>query len=101
MASTNLGFAGAGPMFARFGDAGSIPAEPFKFISKFRLVSKYKMDVPRVLQIQLIDYLVFIEIYPIPSSSDDSSGVPHWRQRIAPQSPQVRGSLTSTAQRGQ
>src|SRR5258708_12414018 len=40
-------------------------------------------------------------IYPIPSSSEDSSGVPHRRQITAEQSPQVRGSLTSTAQTGQ
>src|SRR5258708_30737744 len=40
-------------------------------------------------------------IYPIPSSSEDSSGVPHRRQITAEQSPQVRGSLTSTDQNGQ
>src|SRR6478672_8908402 len=40
-------------------------------------------------------------IYPIPSSSGDSSGVPHLRQITAEQSPQVRGSVTSSAQLGQ
>src|SRR5258708_39241082 len=40
-------------------------------------------------------------IYPIPSSSEDSSGVPHRRQITAGQSPQVRGSLTFPAQTGQ
>ncbi|HKB97639.1 MAG TPA: hypothetical protein VKD23_02510, partial [Terriglobales bacterium] len=40
-------------------------------------------------------------IYPIPSSSEDSSGVPQWRQITAEQSPQISGSLTSTAQTGQ
>jgi len=37
----------------------------------------------------------------MPSSSDDSSGVPQRRQMTAEQSPQVSGSLTSTAQTGQ
>jgi hypothetical protein len=41
------------------------------------------------------------ELHPIPSSSEDSSGVPQRRQITAEQSPQVRGSLTSTAQIGQ
>jgi hypothetical protein len=41
------------------------------------------------------------QLYPIPSSSGDSSGVPQRRQMTAEQSPQVRGSLTSTAQTGQ
>jgi hypothetical protein len=40
-------------------------------------------------------------IYPIPSSSEDSSGVPQRRQIIEEQSPQVRGSFTSLAQFGQ
>src|SRR5579864_5942194 len=40
-------------------------------------------------------------IYPIPSSSGDSSGVPHLRQMTAEQSPQVSGSVTSSAQFGQ
>src|SRR5580704_18683813 len=39
--------------------------------------------------------------YPIPSSSGDSSGVPQRRQMTAEQSPQVRGSVTSWAHRGQ
>lgn len=39
--------------------------------------------------------------YPIPSSSDDSRGVPHRRHMTAAQSPQLRGSLTSSAQVGQ
>ncbi|HKV78294.1 MAG TPA: hypothetical protein VJP02_09155, partial [Candidatus Sulfotelmatobacter sp.] len=39
--------------------------------------------------------------YPIPSSSGDSSGVPQRRQITAEQSPQVRGSVTSSAQFGQ
>ncbi len=39
--------------------------------------------------------------YPIPSSSEDSSGVPHRRQITDEQSPQVRGSFTSCAQFGQ
>ena len=39
--------------------------------------------------------------YPIPSSSEDSSGVPQRRQITAEQSPQVRGSVTSCAQFGQ
>src|SRR3974390_182591 len=33
-------------------------------------------------------------IYPIPSSSGDSRGVPHFRQMTAEQSPQVSGSVT-------
>jgi hypothetical protein len=37
----------------------------------------------------------------MPSSSEDSSGVPHRRQMTAEQSPQVSGSVTSTAQIGQ
>jgi hypothetical protein len=37
----------------------------------------------------------------MPSSSEDSSGVPQRRQMTAEQSPQVNGSLTSTAQTGQ
>src|SRR5271154_4483005 len=40
-------------------------------------------------------------IYPIPNSSDDSRGVPQRRQMIEEQSPQVSGSLTSSAQFGQ
>src|ERR1700681_720216 len=40
-------------------------------------------------------------IYPIPSSSGDSSGVPQRRQITAEQSPQVRGSMTSWLHRGQ
>src|SRR5215472_9164424 len=40
-------------------------------------------------------------IYPIPSSSGDSSGVPQRRQITAAQSPQVSGSVTSSAQFGQ
>ncbi|HTS06572.1 MAG TPA: hypothetical protein VMP68_13385 [Candidatus Eisenbacteria bacterium] len=40
-------------------------------------------------------------IYPIPSSSGDSSGVPHLRQMTAEQSPHVSGSVTSSAQLGQ
>jgi len=40
-------------------------------------------------------------IYPIPSSSGDSSGVPQRLQITAEQSPQVSGSLTSCAQFGQ
>src|ERR1700730_14675605 len=39
-------------------------------------------------------------LHPIPSSSEDSSGVPQRRQITAEQSPQVSGSLTSTAQTG-
>src|ERR1051325_2114511 len=39
--------------------------------------------------------------YPIPNSSGDSSGVPQRRQITAEQSPQVRGSVTSCAHRGQ
>ncbi|MGD0791822.1 MAG: hypothetical protein ABR920_08635 [Terriglobales bacterium] len=41
------------------------------------------------------------QIHPMPSSSEDSSGVPQRRQMTAEQSPQVSGSLTSTAQTGQ
>ncbi|MGA8540660.1 MAG: hypothetical protein WB566_14250 [Terriglobales bacterium] len=37
----------------------------------------------------------------MPSSSGDSSGVPQRRQMTAEQSPQVNGSLTSTAHTGQ
>jgi hypothetical protein len=37
----------------------------------------------------------------MPNSSEDSSGVPQRRQMTAEQSPQVSGSLTSTAQIGQ
>jgi hypothetical protein len=40
-------------------------------------------------------------VYPIPSSSGDSSGVPQRRQITAEQSPQVRGSVTSWLHRGQ
>jgi len=40
-------------------------------------------------------------IYPIPSSSDDSSAVPQRRQITEEQSPQVSGSVTSSAQLGQ
>ena len=39
--------------------------------------------------------------YPIPSSSEDSRGVPQVRQITAEQSPQVSGSVTSLAQFGQ
>src|SRR5882672_2330151 len=39
--------------------------------------------------------------YPIPSSSEDSSGVPQRRQITDEQSPQVKGSATSAAQTGQ
>src|SRR5438445_11268521 len=39
--------------------------------------------------------------YPIPSSSDDSNGVPQRRQMTAEQSPQVSGSETSSPQVGQ
>jgi len=39
--------------------------------------------------------------YPIPNSSDDSSGVPQRRQITEEQSPQVSGSCTSLAQTGQ
>jgi hypothetical protein len=41
------------------------------------------------------------QIHPIPNSSADSNGVPQRRQMTAEQSPQVSGSLTSTAQTGQ
>ncbi|HMK28999.1 MAG TPA: hypothetical protein VK473_04880 [Terriglobales bacterium] len=37
----------------------------------------------------------------MPSSSGDSSGVPHALQITAEQSPQVSGSITSRAQLGQ
>jgi arsenite methyltransferase len=37
----------------------------------------------------------------MPNSSGDSSGVPQCRQMIAPQSPQLSGSATSRAHRGQ
>src|SRR5260370_23315721 len=40
-------------------------------------------------------------LHPMPNSSEDSSGVPQRRQITAEQAPQVRGSLTSTAQTGQ
>jgi hypothetical protein len=40
-------------------------------------------------------------IYPIPSSSEDSSAVPQRRQITDEQSPQVSGSVTSSAQFGQ
>src|SRR3954469_11770518 len=36
--------------------------------------------------------------YPIPSSSGDSNGLPQRRQITAEQSPQVSGSVTSSAQ---
>src|SRR3954464_13189535 len=39
--------------------------------------------------------------YPIPSSPDDSRAVPQRRQMTDEQSPQVSGSLTSSAQFGQ
>jgi len=41
------------------------------------------------------------DFQPNPNSSGDSSGVPHRRQMTAEQSPQVSGSVTSTAQAGQ
>jgi len=40
-------------------------------------------------------------VHPIPSSSAASSGVPQLLQTTAPQSPQVSGSVTSTAHFGQ
>ncbi|MGA9039090.1 MAG: hypothetical protein WB421_01020 [Terriglobales bacterium] len=40
-------------------------------------------------------------IYPMPNSSDDSSGLPQRRQITAEQSPQVSGSLTSSVHNGQ
>jgi hypothetical protein len=40
-------------------------------------------------------------LHPMPSSSEDSSGVPQRRQMTAEQSPQESGSLTSTTQTGQ
>ena len=40
-------------------------------------------------------------IYPIPSSSGDSRGVPQRLQITAEQSPQIKGSFTSCAQFGQ
>src|ERR1700676_842743 len=40
-------------------------------------------------------------IYPIPNSSDDSRAVPQRRQITEEQSPQVSGSVTSSAQFGQ
>ncbi|MGA7077908.1 MAG: hypothetical protein WBQ43_15310 [Terriglobales bacterium] len=40
-------------------------------------------------------------LHPMPNSSDASSGVPQRRQMMAEQSPQVSGSVTSTAQTGQ
>ncbi|HEU4983542.1 MAG TPA: hypothetical protein VFT88_12745, partial [Acidobacteriaceae bacterium] len=42
----------------------------------------------------------FDSFYPKPSSSADSSGVPHTRQITAEQSPHTSGSLTARAQRG-
>ncbi|MFY9646878.1 MAG: hypothetical protein WAK29_16990 [Terriglobales bacterium] len=39
--------------------------------------------------------------HPMPSSSEDSSGVPQRRQMTAEQSPQVSGSRTSMAQTAQ
>src|SRR5437660_8397718 len=39
--------------------------------------------------------------HPIPSSSEDSSAVPQRRQMTEEQSPQVSGSVTSSAQLGQ
>src|SRR5205807_52 len=39
--------------------------------------------------------------YPIPSSSEDSRAVPQRRQITEEQSPQVKGSVTSSAQLGQ
>ncbi|HYL14249.1 MAG TPA: hypothetical protein VEV41_14500 [Terriglobales bacterium] len=39
--------------------------------------------------------------YPIPRSSADSRGVPQRLQITAEQSPQVSGSVTSSAQFGQ
>ena len=40
-------------------------------------------------------------IYPMPSSSGDSSGVPQRRQMTAEQSPHVSGSVTSRLHTGQ
>lgn len=42
-----------------------------------------------------------VSFHPMPSSSEDSRGVPQRRQMTAEQSPQVKGSRTSTAQTGQ
>jgi hypothetical protein len=39
--------------------------------------------------------------YPMPNSSGFSKGVPQRRQMIDPQSPQVKGSVISWAQRAQ
>jgi hypothetical protein len=39
--------------------------------------------------------------YPIPRSAADSSGVPHVRQMMAEQSPQVSGSFICLAHVGQ
>jgi hypothetical protein len=39
--------------------------------------------------------------YPMPNSSDASSGVPQRRQMTDEQSPQVSGSIASAAQTGQ
>ena len=39
--------------------------------------------------------------YPMPRSAADSSGVPHVRQMMAEQSPQVSGAFISRAQVGQ
>jgi hypothetical protein len=45
---------------------------------------------------------MFIDLsYPMPNSSDDSSGLPQRRQITAEQSPQVNGSLTSSVHKGQ
>ena len=42
-----------------------------------------------------------VSLHPMPSSSEDSRGVPQRRQMTAEQSPQVKGSRTSIAQTGQ
>src|SRR5271169_641735 len=49
----------------------------------------------------MVDEVGVGSIYPIPSSSGDSNGVPQRRQMTEEQSPQVSGSVTSSAQFGQ
>jgi hypothetical protein len=44
---------------------------------------------------------LIVSFHPMPSSSEDSRGVPQRRQMTAEQSPQVRGPRTSTAHTGQ
>src|SRR5438067_12081981 len=61
----------------------------------------YQAKVMKMLEMVSRMMVVMRSHYPIASSSADSRGVPQRRQITAEQSPQVSGSVTSTAQFGQ